>query len=215
MSKNSFTMSKRTRSETPEVEPSILWELLIRFGNKLGSYERAETAFINERRELVFRLFQDIQSVIYQYPEEHQIFSDDHQMTAIDFASKLLQNTVRVRDMTPGPSGSDALTQLQDSQQSMQQNDESVIETAMDYLNHKVFRFSNRNHHSLDLCLICHEEFKSGQSVSQFPCYDSDNHEFHTTCVEVWLRTSFRCPICSTSVEEICSKRNQVWVEDA
>ncbi|KAH9817240.1 hypothetical protein DFH28DRAFT_1094587 [Melampsora americana] len=185
-------MSKRARFETPEpeVKPSkILWEILNNLSIQLWAYEEAESVFIKEKREQLSKLFENIKLAINRYPEDHQTFSYDYQMNAIDFATKLLQTTIKVREITPDSSNDSPLNKLKLSQQNRERNDESK------------FRFSKRVNNSLDLCLICHEEFKSSQSISEFPCYE--NHEFHTSCVKVLLRTSFRCPICSTSLDEI------------
>mmetsp|Transcript_57718 Transcript_57718/g.185494 ORF Transcript_57718/g.185494 Transcript_57718/m.185494 type:complete len:175 (+) Transcript_57718:102-626(+) len=41
-------------------------------------------------------------------------------------------------------------------------------------------------------CRICLEQFQPADELRAMPC----RHHFHKTCVDRWLRTSRRCPVC-------------------
>jgi len=47
-----------------------------------------------------------------------------------------------------------------------------------------------------DSCTICMEKYTSGVKVKTLPC----KHEYHTECVNEWLKTSKKCPVCSKEV---------------
>ena len=46
-------------------------------------------------------------------------------------------------------------------------------------------------------CTVCLTEFEIGEDVRRLPCM----HLFHTGCVDQWLRTNKRCPICRVDIE--------------
>jgi len=48
------------------------------------------------------------------------------------------------------------------------------------------------------LCVICMCDFENGQNLRVLPC----NHEFHTKCVDKWLKTNRTCCICRADVSE-------------
>ncbi|ORD93258.1 RNF13 [Enterospora canceri] len=48
-------------------------------------------------------------------------------------------------------------------------------------------------------CTICLEQYENGDSVRELPC----KHLFHTGCIDSWLMTSLRCPICRHSVSKL------------
>ncbi|ESQ30527.1 hypothetical protein EUTSA_v10012115mg [Eutrema salsugineum] len=41
-------------------------------------------------------------------------------------------------------------------------------------------------------CVICMEDFKSGEELAEFPC----DHHFHKACILKWMKTSHKCPLC-------------------
>lgn len=47
-----------------------------------------------------------------------------------------------------------------------------------------------------DPCSICRSEFQFGEEVRTLPC----RHEFHTECVDQWLRIKPTCPLCRMSI---------------
>ena len=49
----------------------------------------------------------------------------------------------------------------------------------------------------LDKCTVCLTEFEIAEDVRRLPCM----HLFHTSCVDQWLRTNKRCPICRVDIE--------------
>ena len=46
-------------------------------------------------------------------------------------------------------------------------------------------------------CTICLCEFGEGEAVRRLPCM----HLFHIECVDQWLPTNRRCPICRVDIE--------------
>ncbi|XP_027183829.1 E3 ubiquitin ligase BIG BROTHER-related-like [Coffea eugenioides] len=43
-----------------------------------------------------------------------------------------------------------------------------------------------------ELCVICQDEFKSGEMLGTLGC----RHEFHADCIKRWLQVKNVCPIC-------------------
>ncbi|GFR70700.1 E3 ubiquitin-protein ligase Arkadia [Elysia marginata] len=52
------------------------------------------------------------------------------------------------------------------------------------------------NNHQ-EKCTICLSEFESGEDVRRLPCM----HLFHSDCVDKWLKTNKKCPICRVDIE--------------
>lgn len=46
-------------------------------------------------------------------------------------------------------------------------------------------------------CTICLSEFEDGEDVRRLPCM----HLFHIECVDQWLVTNKKCPICRVDIE--------------
>ncbi|GFN94735.1 E3 ubiquitin-protein ligase arkadia-like [Plakobranchus ocellatus] len=46
-------------------------------------------------------------------------------------------------------------------------------------------------------CTICLSEFEAGEDVRRLPCM----HLFHSECVDKWLKTNKKCPICRVDIE--------------
>jgi hypothetical protein len=44
-------------------------------------------------------------------------------------------------------------------------------------------------------CAVCLQAYTSGEQIRTLPCF----HQFHTQCVDQWLRMNAKCPICKTS----------------
>jgi hypothetical protein len=45
-------------------------------------------------------------------------------------------------------------------------------------------------------CAVCQEHFQDGDTVRRLPC----NHQFHSACVDPWLRIHARCPLCNSQM---------------
>ncbi|XP_078699854.1 uncharacterized protein LOC144926720 [Branchiostoma floridae x Branchiostoma belcheri] len=50
---------------------------------------------------------------------------------------------------------------------------------------------------SEDSCTICMVEYKTGNKLRRMPCA----HEFHSKCVDRWLKQNGSCPVCRQQVE--------------
>lgn len=46
-------------------------------------------------------------------------------------------------------------------------------------------------------CTICMDQFKGGQRFKRLSC----NHEYHNDCVDQWLESSRKCPVCNKDVQ--------------
>ncbi|XP_031842423.1 uncharacterized protein LOC116431318 isoform X2 [Nomia melanderi] len=55
---------------------------------------------------------------------------------------------------------------------------------------------------ALEKCTICLSEFEDCECVRRLPCM----HLFHIDCVDQWLRTNTRCPICRVDIEAFLHK---------
>ncbi|GFQ77804.1 e3 ubiquitin-protein ligase Arkadia [Trichonephila clavata] len=56
----------------------------------------------------------------------------------------------------------------------------------------------NENEDNLEKCTICLCEFEDNEDVRRLPCM----HLFHIECVDQWLTTNKRCPICRVDIED-------------
>ncbi|XP_015914444.1 E3 ubiquitin-protein ligase arkadia-C isoform X2 [Parasteatoda tepidariorum] len=56
----------------------------------------------------------------------------------------------------------------------------------------------NENEDNLEKCTICLCEFEDDENVRRLPCM----HLFHIECVDQWLTTNKRCPICRVDIED-------------
>jgi hypothetical protein len=54
-------------------------------------------------------------------------------------------------------------------------------------------------------CTICLCEFEEGENVRRLPCM----HLFHTGCVDQWLTSNKRCPICRVDIETQVESKEQ------
>ncbi|KAM9769949.1 RING finger protein 44-like [Menidia menidia] len=62
------------------------------------------------------------------------------------------------------------------------------------------YRFNSNNRQSEQtLCVVCMCDFESRQLLRVLPC----NHEFHTKCVDKWLKANRTCPICRADASEV------------
>jgi len=71
------------------------------------------------------------------------------------------------------------------------------------------YRFAGGdNDGSQTTCVVCMSDFELRQSLRVLPC----GHEFHSKCVDKWLKTNRTCPICrgdaSTTFDEVSQMRN-------
>uniref|UniRef100_A0A1I7VJ13 RING-type domain-containing protein n=2 Tax=Loa loa TaxID=7209 RepID=A0A1I7VJ13_LOALO len=53
-----------------------------------------------------------------------------------------------------------------------------------------------RSYNGQERCSICLEEYKEGQELRVLFC----GHEFHPKCVDPWLLSNRRCPLCQYDV---------------
>ena len=44
-----------------------------------------------------------------------------------------------------------------------------------------------------DTCNICFEKFTTGCKYKELKC----SHEYHDECIDKWLKTEKRCPVCN------------------
>jgi len=54
-----------------------------------------------------------------------------------------------------------------------------------------------------DLCSICYSEFQTGVTVRELPC----GHMYHPVCIDVWLESNMRCPMCRGNVPELLKQK--------
>lgn len=58
-------------------------------------------------------------------------------------------------------------------------------------------RCAEEDDNHLEKCTICLSEFEEGEDVRRLPCM----HLFHIECVDQWLSTNKKCPICRVDIE--------------
>ncbi|XP_066128375.1 RING finger protein 44 isoform X3 [Saccopteryx bilineata] len=62
------------------------------------------------------------------------------------------------------------------------------------------YRFNPDSHQSEQtLCVVCFSDFEARQLLRVLPC----NHEFHTKCVDKWLKANRTCPICRADASKV------------
>jgi hypothetical protein len=52
-------------------------------------------------------------------------------------------------------------------------------------------------------CCICLEAFDEGDQLRMLPCL----HDFHTGCIDPWLKQNCTCPLCKEDVEMLLARR--------
>ncbi|XP_054161376.1 E3 ubiquitin-protein ligase Arkadia-like [Oppia nitens] len=63
---------------------------------------------------------------------------------------------------------------------------------------YKRIKLSTPEDDCIEKCTICLSEFEDNEDVRRLPCM----HLFHIECVDQWLTTNKRCPICRVDIEE-------------
>lgn len=67
-------------------------------------------------------------------------------------------------------------------------------------------KWQSRNDACDEACAICFENFEVGQMVKKLP---GCSHEYHSSCIDKWLQTEKRCPVCNEEVDQQHSHRHQ------
>ncbi|RWS10864.1 E3 ubiquitin-protein ligase Arkadia-like protein [Dinothrombium tinctorium] len=62
----------------------------------------------------------------------------------------------------------------------------------------KIQRTATDGDDNIEKCTICLCEFEDNEEVRRLPCM----HLFHVECVDQWLTTNKRCPICRVDIED-------------
>lgn len=76
---------------------------------------------------------------------------------------------------------------------------QSCIEhNTLSHVYKRILRSSDGTEDNTEKCTICLCEFEDGEDVRRLPCM----HLFHVQCVDQWLTTNKRCPICRVDIEE-------------
>ena len=76
---------------------------------------------------------------------------------------------------------------------------QSCIEhNTLSHVYKRTLRSSAEDEDTTEKCTICLCEFEDGEDVRRLPCM----HLFHVQCVDQWLTTNKRCPICRVDIEE-------------
>jgi hypothetical protein len=52
-------------------------------------------------------------------------------------------------------------------------------------------------------CSICLQDFKNKESAIYLPCF----HLFHRKCIDKWLETKGKCPLCKNNIKELIEKQ--------
>ena len=65
--------------------------------------------------------------------------------------------------------------------------------------NKKLFSLLSAKAKESETCIICMSEFKESDEVSELNC--DERHVFHAECIEKWLQTQLKCPICKREVK--------------
>ena len=94
--------------------------------------------------------------------------------------------------------GEDLLVQLlaRVMQSSNQNNTRPASVQAMAALKHECF-VPDATRVADATCVICQDDYTAGQDILYMPC----GHEFHSACVEPWLRRVNSCPTCRYELE--------------
>jgi len=48
-------------------------------------------------------------------------------------------------------------------------------------------------------CSICLSEYSDGELVKTLPC----THQFHSACIDTWLSSNNKCPVCKCNVDKL------------
>lgn len=75
---------------------------------------------------------------------------------------------------------------------------QSIIERNTFPHKYKRIKLSTPDDDCTEKCTICLSEFEDNEDVRRLPCM----HLFHVECVDQWLTTNKRCPICRVDIED-------------
>lgn len=84
------------------------------------------------------------------------------------------------------------------------------------HLNQSEVDARSRSRHSGDCsdpksnCSICRDPFTVGDELHELPCH----HEFHASCIQLWLHGSNTCPICRLQLPEAAEDELESVLED-
>jgi len=53
-----------------------------------------------------------------------------------------------------------------------------------------------------EICLVCQSEYVVNEQIRTLPCL----HVFHQICIDKWLGTQTRCPICNRRVDDLIER---------
>lgn len=59
------------------------------------------------------------------------------------------------------------------------------------------WRFKNDTSKGLDQCSVCMDNFKYGDKVKELK---KCKHAYHTKCIDQWLESENKCPICKQHI---------------
>lgn len=110
----------------------------------------------------------------------------------------LSTNSLRTRGFLPRPVGLPPLTTNPlDSHMPGMTRGASQAVIDQNTLPHKYTRVKRNMDDDNEKCTICLCEFENGEDVRRLPCM----HLFHINCVDQWLVTNTKCPICRVDIE--------------
>lgn len=61
------------------------------------------------------------------------------------------------------------------------------------------FKYTNVLSEEADTCAICIEDYIAGEDIKTLPCF----HNFHTECIDSWLKIKANCPICKIELNQV------------
>ncbi|KAJ5067473.1 e3 ubiquitin-protein ligase rhy1a-related [Anaeramoeba ignava] len=63
----------------------------------------------------------------------------------------------------------------------------------------KIFFSHDLDDQKFSKCVICLGEYEENHSITILPC----GHNFHSACIESWLKKNKKCPLCKTIISNL------------
>jgi len=85
-----------------------------------------------------------------------------------------------------------------------QENDDESFKILVSYIPVFTFEEKNKTNEDNNKCTICLSDFEIGDKNSILPCL----HNFHSYCIEKWIKSKKFCPICKFQISLESLKNN-------
>ncbi|PIN11933.1 putative E3 ubiquitin ligase [Handroanthus impetiginosus] len=123
---------------------------------------------------------------------------DNTRSTIRETPSRVESQTIRQDTIDPDTMTYEQLQSLGESVGSESRGLSANLISRLPTFKHKAPLFSKKKKKENDECVICWAGYKNGAMLTTLPCA----HQYHSKCINTWLRLNKQCPICQKEVED-------------